>query len=138
VHQSRISQQEAERVAVANERAINEKLVAKFQTMEKAAEMVREAAQENGVSVKEFQDMARTRPLLVERLLGLTGNHHQATQPAPVRGSTNKSVERQQADNSPGTPDYWTNMKATDPLKYYSAAMSRQRIADRTRWKSSQ
>lgn len=132
-----VSSREKENAAKANEARITDALVTRLGTMEKAAEAIRTAASTYGVSIQEFQEMARNKPRVVEGLLGLNDQKRGST-PTPIVGNVNSAGSRTQADASAGTPEYWEKMRQADPKKYYSKEMSKQRIADLVRHRSAQ
>jgi hypothetical protein len=125
-----VQKRELETSASKNEERITEALVKKYGTMEKAAEAARQAAQTYGVSIDEFQQMARTKPRVVEGLLGLNDSKQRQSTPSPLSGSLNTAGVRQNNDATDGSPEYWEKMRQADPKKYYSRDMSRKRIQD--------
>lgn len=85
---------------------------------DKTDDHITKVAQDNGMTYEEAEDVARNNPKLFENLFIKPFSQQQKQSAAPTIGGQNTSAAQGQGTQL--TQEYWTNLRRTEPHKYWS------------------
>lgn len=124
--------QQMDEITTAEQRSKNRSQVVESLTQkygEKADESYRAKAGELGMSLDALNNLCETSP---QAALALLGGSAAPTTPAPSTPSTgapqSHSATSTAGELSPGTKEYYTNLRRTDPRKYYSPEIQMEMV----------
>ncbi len=113
-----------------NQEIVLLELLKLYGTEEKANEVIRAKAKDLGVSVQFLQSVATQSPKAFFAQLGVNASNETQRNASPSRGEVNAAALGLSTGVQPGSYEFYENIRATDPRRYFTPKVQNQLMQD--------